>query len=188
MDLTGKKFGTFTVVRRGPDKYPRIRNGYRLFNVTWVCKCDCGVERVKVSQAVKKGERCRMCFAKTRRLPGVEGANRNLLSTYRRSAKERKIAWNLPSEEFFVLIHLPCHYCGKRPEEEPVATAKPQRWYRNGNEEGISFPYNGLDRVDCSKPYELSNVVPCCATCNYAKNQMSYTDFMKWIHRLRGES
>ena len=41
--------------------------------------------------------------------------------------------------------------------------------------------YNGLDRVDNSRGYEPSNVVPCCRRCNRAKDDMSSQEFMKWL-------
>ena len=42
----------------------------------------------------------------------------------------------------------------------------------------------GLDRVDSSKPYILENVVPCCETCNQAKNSLSTEDFFSHIHKI----
>ena len=49
MDLTGKKFHRWTVIRRAEDraKYPgRPR---------WLCKCECGTEKVIGSQSIREG-------------------------------------------------------------------------------------------------------------------------------------
>lgn len=62
-------------------------------------------------------------------------------------ANRRKLAMEIPYEAFCELIQLPCHYCGDRI-----------------NEQG-----SGLDRVDNSKGYLLTNVVTCCGLCNKVK-------------------
>jgi hypothetical protein len=41
-----------------------------------------------------------------------------------------------------------------------------------------------LDRIDSSKGYSISNVVPCCATCNKAKLAMPRDEFLGWIDRV----
>lgn len=51
-------------------------------------------------------------------------------------------------DEYRILAQRPCHYCGLELSE---------------------FGY-GIDRVDCSKGYELINCVPCCTECNTAKS------------------
>lgn len=44
-----------------------------------------------------------------------------------------------------------------------------------------SFVYNGIDRVDNSVGYVLSNCVPCCSTCNRMKGTMSSEEFKEKI-------
>lgn len=46
------------------------------------------------------------------------------------------------------------------------------------------FIYNGLDRIDSSKPHVLDNVYLCCKICNYSKRDMSYQDFINWINTV----
>lgn len=47
IDLTGKKFGKLTVIKRvGSDKYK---------NAIWLCRCDCGKETVKITSRLKSG-------------------------------------------------------------------------------------------------------------------------------------
>lgn len=56
--------------------------------------------------------------------------------------------FTLSFEEYSGLLNRPCYYCGAV----------------------ISGQGRGLDRIDNSKGYYLSNVLPCCATCNQARN------------------
>lgn len=47
IDLTGKKFGKLTVIKRvGSDKYK---------NAVWLCRCDCGKESIRVTSRLKSG-------------------------------------------------------------------------------------------------------------------------------------
>jgi len=41
-----------------------------------------------------------------------------------------------------------------------------------------------IDRVDPKKGYTKDNCVPCCATCNFVKNNMNYGDFIQYIRSL----
>jgi|SRR5271166_3370935 len=65
-------------------------------------------------------------------------------------ANDKKIMWDITEKEYSNLIDEKCYYCnGYFP---PV-------------EKGI-----GLDRIDSSMGYILSNVVSCCRICNVVKN------------------
>lgn len=67
------------------------------------------------------------------------------------SAATRGKNWNITIEEFTQLISKPCYYCN--------------------NEMGAGNNYgSGLDRIDNSIHYELSNVIPCCKICNSMRN------------------
>lgn len=55
-DLTGKEFGSLTVIRKG--------NGYdgaTDFRVTWICQCTCGEIEDIVARYLKRGEK-KSCF------------------------------------------------------------------------------------------------------------------------------
>lgn len=49
---------------------------------------------------------------------------------------------------------------------------------------GIGKNGTGLDRLDCSKPYEVGNVVACCKPCNLVKNDSISKDEMLEIVKL----
>ena len=110
-------------------------------------------------------------------------ARKWLLDTYRRNAKARGFVWELTDEDFFSLVVLDCFYCG----QPPSMAKKLRRRVKHGD--GLEyydsgFAANGLDRMDNALGYTLENVAPCCETCNRAKRDMPYADFMAWIARL----
>ncbi len=75
---------------------------------------------------------------------------------YQRNAKNRGLPWQLGQEDFNVLIHSDCHYCGKRPTHRP----------------------NGVDRMDNGVGYIPFNCVACCSTCNHMKGTLSHDEFI----------
>jgi hypothetical protein len=81
-------------------------------------------------------------------------------ATCRRQAKKRGIIFDLPYEYFCYLERFTCNYCGD-------------------SVDGVR-----LDRVDSSFGYEIGNVVQCCSTCNYMKNDMNYRDFVDKCNKI----
>jgi len=76
---------------------------------------------------------------------------------YERVAKRKNLTFDILFEDFNKLIFLPCVYCGYKP-------TPPER--------------NGLDRIDNTKGYELSNTDPCCHPCNQMKGKLSVSNFI----------
>jgi hypothetical protein len=153
----------------------------------WRCLCDCG-KLINVSTGQLGGGKIRSCGCKKdasmlerrgmvpRHLVKPVGVvNRNtLLKTYIRSAARRGLSWLLTDGEAFTIFEADCHYCGRHPFR-PVDRAV---------SEGSLF--NGIDRKDNSIGYELSNVVPACAPCNYIKSTMPYDFFIQWVMGIAG--
>jgi hypothetical protein len=84
-------------------------------------------------------------------------------------------------DTFFRLSQLPCHYCGREPfkvynvgNSQCAYNTKYQR--KNGD-----FVYNGIDRIDNTKPHYVANLVTCCWICNRAKANMTTQEFVEWI-------
>lgn len=73
----------------------------------------------------------------------------------------------LKIKEFEEITSKSCHYCNGFSLE------------RNPKSRG-----NGIDRKDSEVGYEINNCVPCCATCNFVKNNMGYQDFIKYIKQV----
>jgi len=96
-----------------------------------------------------------------------------LFIRYRKSAKSRDLHFELTETEVLEITSKPCHYCGCPPSREVDEYDKDH-----------PYVYNGIDRMDNSKGYTIDNVVPCCLTCNRAKNQKGYEEFRSWARRL----
>jgi hypothetical protein len=62
--------------------------------------------------------------------------------------------WEISVEDFHRLTSSDCHYCGKPPMQI-----------------SRTYKYNGLDRKNSQKGYQLENVVPCCKECNFIKGR-----------------
>jgi hypothetical protein len=61
LDLTGRRFGRWTVLALHPQ---RARYGRKTVHVLWLCRCDCGTDRLVTTSGLHSGhttqcERCR---------------------------------------------------------------------------------------------------------------------------------
>jgi len=97
---------------------------------------------------------------------------RRKIGAYKRSAKKRKLEWDLTEEQFSKITQQDCYYCGA----EPNNIAKQKGKYGE-------YTYNGLDRVDNTKGYTIDNVVSCCKFCNVAKNNHTLQEYKDWIKK-----
>ena len=175
-DLTGLRFGKRIVVR-----FLRIgiKGSGERYGI-WLTRCDCGKEKEASTSTVHNGFSCgcynREVSGNTRRLPDNIAALNLNINKYKYSAKKRKLSWSLSDEDVRQLTLLSCYYCG----QEPQQIIRHANW----SSKRPSFLYNGIDRVDNSKGYEINNVVPCCKICNYAKRDLSQQDFISWAKRI----
>lgn len=90
-----------------------------------------------------------------------EARERALFIAYGHGAKNRELPFQLTFEQFTDLIYMPCHYCAV-----------------------VGDPLNGVDRIDSSLGYLVSNCVPCCSICNRAKGAMPYAEFLEYLLRF----
>ena len=86
---------------------------------------------------------------------------RFILWEARRSDKSRGLCCDLSKEEIETLIANGCSYCG---ETQLRMT---------------------LDRIDNSKGHILSNVVPACIRCNYARRDMPYEAWLCLVEGMK---
>lgn len=146
-----------------------------------ITRCECGtIKKVKAYVLLRGGStQCRSCSMRDNR-----AANPSLNRIYKKkySPEERTLrtAYNfykvnatnkgrsneLTYEVFVSLAKQNCYYCGCPPSN------------------GIDTKWNGLDRIDPNKGYELDNIVPCCRTCNMAKKTSTQAEFITWAKRL----
>lgn len=161
-----------------------------------LCRCDCGKEvKIKASKVKAKLNKSCGCLMKehlssfignhtrgkqpAHTKPTGEAAMNYVYKNYKTSAKKRKLSFNLLKEDFSRLTKLDCHYCNLAPSTVMKGQDKSRKL--NGD-----YIYNGLDRVDSNKGYELENVVTCCERCNRLKSDLvSYEEFIEFIKVLK---
>lgn len=114
--------------------------------------------------------------AKTKpwQLPTGHAARNNLEFQYKRSARERKLDYQLTTEEFTHLVTGECCYCGDK-----LTQVKKGQGKTSGD-----FQYTGIDRVDSSKGYTIDNCVPCCWLCNNMKSNTEETVFLNHVEKI----
>ena len=174
IDLTGKKFYRLTVIKRS---FPNSKWNRSM----WLCKCDCGTEKIINGAYLTIGhtKSCgclKLDRAKSgaiRRLPYGLSSMRQKIVSYKKIAKIRGHEYKLTDEQFKKITQQDCHYCGAKP-----SNVNHPEW---GNGE---YTYSGMDRVDNNKGYTEDNVVPCCKICNMAKNNLTLKEFQDWIKRV----
>jgi len=162
LNILGKKFGRLLVMA---ETNKRTEYG----SIIWQCLCECGKTSYHVGYQLKNGSiRSCGCLRKSKD-PQTSGLY-VMFSDYRYGAKYRGYKFNLTFKQFRNIVEDDCIYCGIEPQKR---------------ERKHKFKANGIDRVDNSLGYKLSNVVSCCSDCNKAKNTMVYENFIKWIERIR---
>lgn len=79
---------------------------------------------------------------------------------YKHSAKERGKKFDLEYEDFVSYWQKPCSYCGS------------------------TIDTIGLDRIDNTKGYSVSNITSCCTNCNNLKKEQTKDEFLKHCLRI----
>src|SRR5208337_432111 len=128
------------------------------------CECICGVSKDIVSTTLKNGTRkaCRSCSSRR-----PDSGFRGVSASYRTNASRRGLKFNLPEDCLRQLFGGNCFFCGAIP-----------------NMERARFVYNGIDRLDNSIGYVLSNCVSCCKICNHMKHVLAVEDFLAHVRRI----
>ena len=175
--VPGARLGMLTMLHE--DGMQKTRWGsHRLYRF----RCDCGKKLVRTwgspgrSCGCQRDAAARINGLISSSLPPGEAAFNSLYSNYREGAVHRGLVFELSKEEFKVLTQQVCYYCG----------CPPSLYYRRVRKIAppTSYRYNGVDRLDNSLGYTQGNSVPCCKTCNRAKQQMGEFEFYQWIGRV----
>lgn len=171
VDLTGKRFGRWTVLAYAESK--------KYGSVYWLCHCDCGTIKEVHGVWLRNGRsKSCGCYKKERDLERNKieyglAAKRRVCNLYLRNAREKNISFELSFEQFLYLVQQNCFYCNSELSNLMKSLSN------NGD-----FKYNGIDRKDNTKGYTIDNCVSCCETCNKAKRDMSFEEFIRWGKRL----
>ena len=106
------------------------------------------------------------CNGETWRAREVLVMNASPFPQYKHEAvHNRRIAFELTKQDYDAIVSRPCTYCGV--------------WDKGRI---------GIDRADSSAGYVLSNVVPCCPTCNFMKGSLSVDDFRALVTSVAAAS
>lgn len=141
----------------------------------YLCRCKCGTEKVIQGGLLTSGN-TKSCGclkrekAREKCLPHGTAAMRQVIAGYKDKAKKAGIEYKLTVPQFRAIAEGQCFYCGK------YGTNTKKSPHGSGD-----YSYNGLDKIEPTKGYVLSNVVSACKRCNFAKSNMSQGEFMQWI-------
>lgn len=182
LELTGQKFERWTIIKENisQEKYKK----YTL----WDCICDCGTQRTLRGDVLKHGKsKSCGCYHKDKcqitnqihRLPAGEASKNILFSRYKKSAQVRNIVWNLTKEEFLSLTLKNCYYCNNQPNQICIGNLLSSKWT-----EQSKYIYNGIDRIDNTKEYTLTNCVSCCKMCNRIKMDSNINDLFNHLQKM----
>jgi len=173
--IVGKVYNLLTAIEpAGKDKYN---------NYLWKFSCECGSQVTSPSAKVANGK-IKSCGCLT---PGKRKRDPETGAFLPFAEDEAKPGWIIAAnavwtgnrysdgcsfEDFLRLSQEPCFYCGTTEKLNHV------------KRKGITWLWNGLDRLDPTKSHSLDNVVPCCKDCNYGKHTKQYVQFLLWIDRI----
>lgn len=108
-----------------------------------------------------------------------------MMIDYRKRANKKGREFKLSYLEFRALITSSCVYCGDGPEERNSHRLVCKTEYIQDRDIGNgTYAANGIDRVDSSKGYILSNCVTCCKTCNLMKLTATSDEFLAKIEKI----
>lgn len=174
IDLTGKKQGYLTVIKRTKQVSSSRHH-------IWECICECGktvflasneLTRKDPSQCKRRKYRQTSCGCKQKLEEGISN-RKTVTMRYKHGAALRILEWSLTEEDLNTLFSGHCYYCGLEPSNIC-------------NQRGSNGPfiYSGIDRKNNLIGYVLGNVVSCCKMCNQSKRDLTLDEFVSWIDRL----
>lgn len=176
--LPGEKYGQLTIIKEAnPHILP---NGHAVRQVE--CCCDCGNNRIVNVKELHRNPNItcgkKMCDPQRIYHP-KESSARIVYGTVYNDG-------DLTFEKFYELSQKDCYYCGTPPSN--IYNDRKKRKFFNKKDdfliEDYDFIYNGLDRIDSSKPHTRDNVVPCCFKCNWMKSDLTVEDFKNHIDKI----
>lgn len=167
----GLKLGKFTILASAP-----AIEGWKVKR--WKCQCECGEVRIYSTTQFKTATSCG-CIKKARlsklRVDPTEKINTKLKSSvysqYARGAERRSLEFALSRSFLEELSQKNCYYCDSPPSNRV-------------RQNGASYYYSGIDRIDNDRGYLEDNVYPCCRNCNSLKGQLTLEQFVVHIKKL----
>lgn len=97
----------------------------------------------------------------------LHGSELTLYNNYKKSAIKRGYSFELSTDSFSRIIKNNCYYCNTQPKQVIG-----------------DLVYNGIDRLENDKGYNIENCLACCGKCNKMKSDMSIRDFEDHIMNI----
>lgn len=167
MDMVGRVFGLWTVLREAPRKGPDIR---------WHCRCECGYEGIRSGVVLRKGQttRCTKCRDKVQQLRWQAELGDTTLRLMLASARKRAgiKGWDYALDAEYVkrLLVAQGYRCAL--SGRPICVAPTGRSHRHGNSTA------SIDRIDSSLGYVPGNIQWLHKEINYIKATMGQEYFI----------
>lgn len=166
-NLVGKTIGKVNIIELiKRDKESGKRQGH-----LYICECTYCGRRHQYHSMVISRKGFLGCRCNTEDIN--HSAKKKVYQSYITNSKGRGIYFDISFEEVIKLCSGNCHYCGS----EPSCVLKAVDIL------GV-FKYNGIDRLDNTKGYIISNSVSCCKTCNWMKQKMTKDEFIIHIRKI----
>jgi hypothetical protein len=144
----------------------------------WDCECECGKRKHVLEHNLRYGLTLGCgCQRGLKRKNEQACGLRTIRTIYSVRAVKKDISFNIPKLKFEELVMKDCFYCGATPHEAMYGRIRVDKTR-------AKVTYNGLDRVDNSRGYEVDNVVPCCRICNIMKAELSVQEFYVHIQKI----
>ena len=155
-----------------------------------ICQCDCGNIRVVAYRHARYNNSLNCGCVASNKLIKLKPIERSINVVFKRYSDG-----DLIKEEFVELSQKDCYYCGCKPfnninvfrfpsNKKKTDNSKRQtKHVKNGLKEG-TFIYNGLDRIDSSKPHDKDNVVTSCKHCNRWKSDLEKDSFLDHVKKI----
>lgn len=191
-ELVGQKFDRLSVL-----SFHSISDN----KVLWNCLCECGNKTIVRSADLIRGHsrQCRDCSNKMpkpgKRIGGQTRFWNYQYFQYKKRSKDRSITFKLSRQEFIDLCTKNCTYCDSEPNENYTLYNTNVKNYVTENSlsdhtylKDYIVKFNGIDRKDNEKGYEISNSVTCCSNCNIMKMDMKFKEFLEHIEKIFNHS
>ena len=186
-DRINERYGRLLVVSHAGKDY---RNKH-----LWKCVCDCGNEKIVVSDNLSSGK-SKSCGCLKKEFLSRSGNQYGLYTNrvdailkvqYSHLKRRHKKITDSDCIDFELFKHLSqkeCFYCGLTHSRELCDRTNESKSGKLLSNTVVKC--NGIDRFDSSRGYTKGNVCACCKYCNTAKNTMSVVEFMNFIERVYG--
>jgi hypothetical protein len=175
----GERFGRLTYIREVNPPVCVKKSQHRI----GLFKCDCGKTHTTRFNSVRTGHATSCgCFhaeltkklGESNKIAVGQASKNALYSKYRQGALKRGLAFDIDMELFEKITKENCHYCNQLPTQE----------YKNRSANG-TYLHNGIDRVNNTIGYTVSNCVACCWICNKMKGTLTSTEFYNQVKKIQ---